>query len=798
MATDFLAELNDSQREAVVYTDGPLLVIAGAGSGKTRVLTYKIAYLLEEKGMAPWNILALTFTNKAAREMQDRIARCVGKELASRLWMGTFHSIFSRILRTEAQVLGFTSSYTIYDQADSRSLLKTLIKEMGLDEKTYKPATVQNHISLAKNRLIGPEAYIRDAQVRKADEAARIPLTGEIYRRYCQRCRSANAMDFDDLLFNTYVLFRDHPDVCARYADRFRYVLVDEYQDTNYAQHEIVWLLTKEHQQVCAVGDDAQSIYSFRGANIDNILHFQEIYRKKARVLQLSLDITFRQLSLDTNYRSREKIVSAANSLIAQNTKQIPKESVKCPRGKGEPIQVYRTYSDLEEVYIVVNKIKELHAQHDYAYNDIAILYRTNGQSRIFEDGFRKMSIPYRIYGGLSFYQRKEVKDAIAYLRLVVNPDDEEAFKRIVNYPARGIGQTTLDKIGRASLDYGTSLWSVACEPNKFGLNLNKGTLAKLQGFCQLIKDFKESELIVEADVLIEQVLKESGMIHEIYQSTAPEDVARQDNVQELMNGVIEFVAGRKEEGRDKEVFLKDFLQEVSLLTDMDEDKGEDESKVTLMTIHSAKGLEFPVVFVVGLEEGLLPNFMSGQGLDVIEEERRLCYVAITRAEDLCFLTYSLSRYRYGKIEYSTPSRFLDDIKSEFLKKHPSPTISGSFVIDSKPRPYSLSKSPGTRMDDYENNSPVRRVASVSGLKHVAPSPSLSPRPVAVSSSRPSVPSTGNAMVSAGQVIEHERFGVGRVLQVEGTGENTKATVEFQHSGRKQLLLRFARFKVVE
>lgn len=784
MAIDYKAELNGRQYEAVACTDRPLLVIAGAGSGKTRVLTYKIAYLIEEKGMAPWNILALTFTNKAAREMQERIARCVGKEQASCLWMGTFHSIFSRILRMEAQVLGFTSSYTIYDQADSRSLLKTLIKEMGLDEKIYKPATVQNHISLAKNRLIAPEAYIRDAQVRKADEIAGILLTGEIYRRYCQRCRSANVMDFDDLLFNTYVLFRDHPDVCARYAERFQYVLVDEYQDTNYAQHEIVWLLTKEHQQVCAVGDDAQSIYSFRGANIDNMFYFRERYK----------DPVVLQLSLDTNYRSRERIVSAANSLIAQNKRQIPKKTVKCPRGEGEPIQVYGTYSDLEEVYVVVNKIKELYAQHDYTYNDIAILYRTNGQSRIFEDGFRKMSIPYRIYGGLSFYQRKEIKDAIAYFRLVVNPHDEEAFKRVVNYPARGIGQTTLDKIGRTSLESGTSLWSVACEPNKYGLNLNKGTLAKLQGFCQLIKGFKESEPIVEADVLIEQILKESGMIREIYQSAAPEDVARQDNVQELINDVIEFVVGRKEEGRGNEVFLKDFLQEVSLLTDMDEDKGEDESKVTLMTIHSAKGLEFPVVFVVGLEEGLFPNFMSGQGEDVIEEERRLCYVAITRAEDLCFLTYSLTRYRYGKIEFCTPSSFLKNINPK--KTHPSPTISGSFVIDSEPRPYSLSKSPATRMDDYENNGMARHVASVSGLKRVAP-PVSRPSALASLSSSASV-SGGKALVQVGQIIEHERFGVGRVLQVEGSGENTKAMVEFQHSGKKQLLLRFARFKIVK
>lgn len=781
MATDFLAELNDSQREAVVYTDGPLLVIAGAGSGKTRVLTYKIAYLMEEKGMAPWNILALTFTNKAAREMQERIARCVGKEQASRLWMGTFHSIFSRILRTEAQVLGFTSSYTIYDQADSRSLLKTLIKEMGLDEKTYKPATVQNHISLAKNRLIGPEVYIRDAQVRKADEAARIPLTGEIYRRYCQRCRSANAMDFDDLLFNTYVLFRDHPDVCARYADRFRYVLVDEYQDTNYAQHEIVWLLTKEHQQVCAVGDDAQSIYSFRGANIDNILRFREIYK------------SVRLFKLEQNYRSTKNIVAAANSLIDHNQERIEK-SVFSENAQGEPIAVYGAYSDIEEADIVVNKIAELRRAEHMEYTDFTILYRTNSQSRSFEEALRKRNMPYRIYGGLSFYQRKEIKDAIAYFRLVVNPDDEEAFKRVVNYPARGIGQTTLEKIGVASTDNAVSLWAVAREPEAFGSELNKGTCTKLRNFCTMIEQFREDVLLSEADVLATRILQESGLIRDIYQHREPEDVTRQENIQELMNGLAEFVADRKEEGRMEETFLPDFLQEVSLLSDMDEDGGDDDRKVTLMTVHSAKGLEFRVVFVVGMEENLFPNQMAMESRRGLEEERRLFYVALTRAEERCFLTYALSRYRFGKTEFGNPSRFLKEIDPHCLMISSSARSLGTTEV--RPRP--SWKSPGTRMDDYENNSPVRRVASVSGLKHVAPSPSLSSRPVAVSPSRPSVPSTGNAMVSAGQVIEHERFGVGRVLQVEGTGENTKATVEFQHSGRKQLLLRFARFKVVE
>lgn len=776
MATDFLVELNDSQREAVVYTDGPQLVIAGAGSGKTRVLTYKIAYLLEQ-GMAPWNILALTFTNKAAREMQERIAGQVGKESAARLWMGTFHSIFSRILRTEAKHLGFTSSYTIYDQADSRSLLKTLIKEMGLDEKTYKPATVQHHISLAKNRLIAPEAYIRDAQVRKSDEIAGIPLTGEIYRRYCQRCRLADAMDFDDLLFNTYLLFEEHPDVCARYAERFQYVLVDEYQDTNYAQHKIVWQLTGERQRICAVGDDAQSIYSFRGASVDNILKFCDKYAGA------------RLFKLEQNYRSTKNIVAAANSLIGHNRNRIEK-SVFSENAQGAPISVYGAYSDIEEADIVVNKIAELRRAESMEYTDFVILYRTNSQSRSFEEALRKRSMPYRIYGGLSFYQRKEIKDAIAYFRLVVNPNDEEAFKRIVNYPARGIGQTTLEKIGIAASGNEASMWAVACEPETFGVELNKGTCTKLRSFCTMIEQFRKDVLTSEADVLAERILQESGLVRDIFQNNDPENVSRQENIQELMGGLNEFVAGRKEEGRAEECFLPDFLQEVSLLSDLDEDKGGDDSKVTLMTVHSAKGLEFRVVFVVGLEENLFPNQMAMDGMRGLEEERRLFYVALTRAEERCFLTYALSRYRFGKTEFGNPSRFLREIDARYLKVDASARSVAS-DIPSRSRSFG-----GTRMEDYENNGMARRVASVSGLKRVTP-PVSRPSALASLSSSASV-SGGEALVQVGQIIEHERFGVGRVLQVEGSGENTKAMVEFQHSGKKQLLLRFARFKIVK
>ena len=646
---DYIEELNESQRAAVLYGDGPSLVIAGAGSGKTRVLTYKIAYLLEN-GYNPWNILALTFTNKAAREMKERIARQVGEQRARYLWMGTFHSVFSRILRAEASHIGFTSQFTIYDSADSKSLLRSIIKEMGLDEKVYKPGTVQARISNAKNHLVSPSGYAANKEAYEADAAAKMPAIRDIYSRYWERCRQAGAMDFDDLLVYTYILFRDFPEVLARYREQFRYVLVDEYQDTNYAQHSIVLQLTKENQRVCVVGDDAQSIYSFRGADIDNILYFTKIYPDT------------KVFKLEQNYRSTQTIVRAANSLIEKNARQIPKE-VFSEKERGEAIGVFQAYSDVEEGDIVTNKIAQLRREHDYGYSDFAILYRTNAQSRVFEEALRKRSMPYKIYGGLSFYQRKEIKDIIAYFRLVVNPNDEEAFKRIINYPARGIGDTTVGKIIKAATDNNVSLWTVLCEPITYGLTINKNTHTKLQGFRELIEQFMTEVAEKNAYEIGTAIIRQSGIINDVCQDNSPENLSRKENIEELVNGMNDFCAMRQEEGNTN-VSLIDFLSEVSLLTDQEGD-GE---KVTLMTVHSAKGLEFRNVFVVGLEENLFPSGMAGDSPRAMEEERRLFYVAITRAEEHCFLSFAKTRFRYGKMEFGSPSRFLRDIDTRFLQ----------------------------------------------------------------------------------------------------------------------------------
>ena len=650
---DYIEELNESQRAAVLYGDGPSLVIAGAGSGKTRVLTYKIAYLLEN-GYNPWNILALTFTNKAAREMKERIARQVGEQRARYLWMGTFHSVFSRILRAEASHIGFTSQFTIYDSADSKSLLRSIIKEMGLDEKTYKPGSVQARISNAKNHLVSPSGYAANKEAYEADAAAKMPAIRDIYSRYWERCRQAGAMDFDDLLVYTYILFRDFPEVLARYREQFRYVLVDEYQDTNYAQHSIVLQLTKENQRVCVVGDDAQSIYSFRGADIDNILYFTKIYPDT------------KVFKLEQNYRSTQTIVRAANSLIEKNERQIPKE-VFSEKERGEAIGVFQAYSDVEEGDIVTNKIAQLRREHDYGYSDFAILYRTNAQSRVFEEALRKRSMPYKIYGGLSFYQRKEIKDIIAYFRLVVNPNDEEAFKRIINYPARGIGDTTVGKIIKAATDNNVSLWTVLCEPITYGLTINKNTHTKLQGFRELIEQFMTEVAEKNAYEIGTAIIRQSGIINDVCQDNSPENLSRKENIEELVNGMNDFCAMRQEEGNTN-VSLIDFLSEVSLLTDQDSDKEGDGEKVTLMTVHSAKGLEFRNVFVVGLEENLFPSGMAGDSPRAMEEERRLFYVAITRAEEHCFLSFAKTRFRYGKMEFGSPSRFLRDIDTRFLQ----------------------------------------------------------------------------------------------------------------------------------
>lgn len=650
---DYIEELNEGQRNAVLYNDGPSLVIAGAGSGKTRVLTYKIAYLLEN-GYQPWNILALTFTNKAAREMKERIARQVGPERARHLWMGTFHSMFLRILHVEAGHIGFTSQFTIYDTADSKSLIRSIIKEMGLDEKVYKPGMVQARISNAKNHLVSPAGYANNKEAYEGDRAAKVPALRDIYQRYWERCRQADAMDFDDLLFYTFLLFRDHPEVLARYQDQFRYILVDEYQDTNFAQHSIVLQLAKNHQHVCVVGDDAQSIYSFRGADIDNILYFTKVYPDT------------KVFKLEQNYRSTQTIVRAANSLIEKNQWQIRKE-VFSEKERGEAIGVYQAYSDVEEGDIVVNKIAELRREKRYAYSDFAILYRTNAQSRIFEEAMRKRSMPYRIYGGLSFYQRKEIKDVIAYFRLIVNPNDEEAFKRIINYPARGIGDTTVGKIIAAATGHNVSLWTVLCEPLAYGLNFNKGTVGKLQAFRELISAFITDAAEKNAYEIGADIIRQSGIINDVCQDNSPENLSRKENIEELVNGMSDFCAQRQEEGNPN-VLLGDFLSEVSLLTDQDSDKDGDDEKITLMTVHSAKGLEFKNVFVVGMEENLFPSGMVGDSPRALEEERRLFYVAITRAEEHCFLSYAKTRFRYGKMEFGSPSRFLKDIDIRFLR----------------------------------------------------------------------------------------------------------------------------------
>ncbi len=791
--TNYLDELNEGQRAAVLYNDGPSLVIAGAGSGKTRVLTYKIAYLLDQ-GYKPWSILALTFTNKAAREMKERIARQVGENLARYLWMGTFLSIFSRILRAEADAIGFSSNFTIYDASDSKSLVKSIIREMGLDDKTYKPGVVQSRISQAKNHLILPDAYAASGELYRADADAKMPQLRDIYLRYWERCRQSDAMDFDDLLVYTYQLFKSHPEICDKYATHFEYVLVDEYQDTNYAQHCIVQLLTGKHRRVCVVGDDAQSIYSFRGANIDNILNFTNLYREA------------RLFKLEQNYRSTQTIVKAANSLIAKNREQIRKE-VFSEKETGEPITVFCAYSDLEEAEIVGNRIMQLHSREHYGYSDCAILYRTNAQSRVFEETLRKKNIPYRIYGGLSFYQRKEIKDIIAYFRLAVNPNDEEAFKRVLNYPARGIGDTTLNKLVDAANRHKVSLWTVVNEPLAYGVDINKGTHTKLQGFRALIAGFVEAVPQKNAFELGKEIVFQSGIGREITQDRSPENLSRQENVEELMNGIHDFCATRQEEG-NTHWLLSDYLSEVSLLTDQDSDRDADLPKVTLMTIHSAKGLEFRNVFVVGLEENLFPGASAASSYKELEEERRLFYVALTRAEDHCFLSYAKTRFKYGKSEFCTPSRFLKDIDSRYLNMPQEEMLARQieergerFRRENTQRPVvRMERDYGYRERMVTDNGPSMfdggeipqeprrfvKPASPRNLRKITP---------AVSSSAGQASSVQGLAV--GQVIEHERFGIGDVINVEGTGDNCKATVHFRNVGNKQLLLKFARFKVI-
>ena len=758
---DLLNDLNDAQRAAVEYIDGPSLVIAGAGSGKTRVLTYKIAYLLGQ-GMKPWSIMALTFTNKAAREMKERIGKLVGDDLAQHLYMGTFHSIFSRILRAEAEHIGFNNNFTIYDESDSRSLLKAIIKEMGLDDKAYKPAAVHARISMAKNNLVTAEAYESDPAILEQNKRAKMPAIGKIYVAYVQRCRQANAMDFDDLLMLTFQLFRDHEEIRQKYAGRFDYILVDEYQDTNHVQMSIVMQLCKEKLRVCAVGDDSQSIYSFRGANIDNILNYQ----KQLPGTQL--------FKLEQNYRSTQTIVEAANSLIHHNRNQIQKE-VFSKNDKGEKILYKPAYSDKEEALIVAKNIQRIKRQDDCGYDQFAILYRTNAQSRSFEEEFRKQGIPYRIYGGLSFYQRKEIKDIIAYFRLVANPDDEEAFKRIINYPARGIGATTVMKIADCAHQNQVSFWEVIGNIEHYGLNVNKGTQTKLENFRLLISSFIDRSHTLDVYELGDAIIRESRISEDIMSGKNADDLARQENLEEFLSGMQTFVAGRQEEGRMDEAYLTDYLQDVALLTDADSEGEKDEPRVSLMTIHAAKGLEFATVFVVGLEENIFPSPLAAISVRELEEERRLLYVAITRAEKHCILTNAKNRFRYGKMEFDNPSRFIDEIDASLIEggeEAPESSFGGGY---GGRMPWDRDRSGYRR--DYQNSKPV------------ASQFMADPKPAFASSAAGSL--------SEGCRIEHQRFGIGTVLKIEGTGENTKATVEFQNAGTKQLLLKFAKFTIL-
>lgn len=835
---DLLKDLNEAQRAAVEYIDGPSLVIAGAGSGKTRVLTYKIAYLLSQ-GMKPWSIMALTFTNKAAREMKERIGKLVGNDLAQHLYMGTFHSIFSRILRAEAEHIGFNNNFTIYDESDSRSLIKAIVKEMGLDDKKYKPAAVHAKISMAKNNLMSAAAYESDAAIFEQNKRAQMPEVGKIFVAYVQRCKQANAMDFDDLLTLTYQLFREHEDIRHKYAARFDYVLVDEYQDTNHVQMSIVMQLCQEKQRVCAVGDDSQSIYSFRGANIDNILNYQRQFQGT------------RLFKLEQNYRSTQTIVEAANSLIKHNRNQIPKD-VFSENAKGEKIQYKPAYSDKEEAAIVAKDVKRIRREDGCQYSDFAILYRTNAQSRSFEEEFRKQGIPYRIYGGLSFYQRKEIKDIIAYFRLVANPDDEEAIKRIINYPARGIGATTVLKIADCAHQNQVSFWEVIGAPEQYGLAVNKGTMNKLETFRLLISSFIERAQTTDVYELGDAIIKESGISQDIMSGKDADDLARQENLEEFLSGMSAFVEERREEGRFDELFLQDYLQDVALLTDADSDGDKDEPRVSLMTVHAAKGLEFPTVFVVGLEENIFPSPLSAASLRELEEERRLLYVAITRAEKHCILTNAKNRWRYGKMEFDNPSRFIDEIDSKLIDSQDE--AGGSLFGSMSDQPeWARAQRPRRPWEDaeqpryssrYQNSKPVAsqfvadpkpslfddepETSRTSGRSSVSGRSSLSEgnfksvralnaakRYMETHSSHPASRGTGSSAASVssstassagssscglqeGMKIEHQRFGRGTVLKIEGTGENTKATVEFVHSGTKQLLLKYAKFTVVD
>ncbi|AHW60182.1 DNA helicase-2 / ATP-dependent DNA helicase PcrA [Draconibacterium orientale] len=772
---DYLQNLNEAQREAVLRTEGPALVIAGAGSGKTRVLTFRIANLLKQ-GAKPSSILSLTFTNKAAREMKERIASVVGENTARYLWMGTFHSIFARILRFEHEIIGYPSNFTIYDSADSKSLIKTIIKSFQLDDKIYKPGVVASRISMAKNNLITPNAYENSAEIRKADKSMRMPQIAQIYKEYAKRCLLSGAMDFDDLLLKTNVLFRDHPEVLKKYQERFGYVMVDEYQDTNYSQYLIVKKLAAGHKNICVVGDDAQSIYSFRGARIENILNFKSDYPEH------------KVFKLEQNYRSTQTIVNAANSIIAKNKRQIPKK-VFSENATGKPIKLISALTDNEEGFLVAQEIAQSQLRDHYKYEDFAILYRTNMQSRIFEESLRKRNIPYKIYGGLSFYQRKEIKDLISYFRMTINPADNEALKRIINYPARGIGATTLAKLEAAAINNETSIWKIISDlPTINHANLNKGTAGKILHFVGLIQKFMQLSEDCDAFDTAKTIAEQTGILKELYNDKSPEGLSRHENIQELLNGIQEFSINAKETGEPEK--LENYLEDVALLTDQDNEKEEDRNKVTLMTVHSSKGLEFKNVFVVGMEENLFPSNQNGDNKpETLEEERRLFYVALTRAEENAWFSYANQRYRWGNLDFCTPSRFLEEIDEQFLDTSgiaasSSPTRRAQSNDDIQPERYHKNpvrrQPPGAFKTPESQNFFNKKLVS---LKE---------------SSRAQNTFQGDApeKIQTGMVVEHQRFGEGKVINIEGVSPNIKATVFFKSGTQKQLLLKFAKLKI--
>ena len=788
-----LKSLNPNQLAAVEYTDGPELIIAGAGSGKTRVLTYKIAYLLQ-KGLAPWSILALTFTNKAAREMKSRVAELVGEDRARYLNMGTFHSVFLRILRAEAETVGLQRNFSIYDDGDSRGVVNSIIKEMQLDDKQYKASAILGRIGAAKNSLVTPEVYMSDPHLMERDKVSSMPKLGQIYAMYAARCKAANAVDFDDMLLFTYKLFAENPQIAKKYAERFCYVLVDEYQDTNYAQQAILTLLTKEQRNICVVGDDAQSIYAFRGANIDNILKFHSIY-EGARLFKL-----------EQNYRSTQTIVKAANSVIVNNQRQIRKE-VFSENGDGEKVHLNIAYSDKEEASVVCNEIRRLHNRYGVAYRDIAVLYRTNAQSRLFEEELRRQDTPYRIYGGMSFYQHKEIKDVIAYFRLVANPNDEEALKRVINYPKRGIGDTTISKLIAASRACNVSLWDVVGNPSMYNAGVSAGTEKKVLGFYCLIGEFIRDNRTVDAYGLGKEILEKSGLKFELAADKSIEGAERQDNIEEFMSGLHDFVDTKREEGYEDEVYIANFLQEVALLTDSDEENDDDNDassneRVSLMTIHASKGLEFNSVFVVGLEENIFPSPRACSSVRELEEERRLLYVAITRAEQRCFLSCAKSRYQYGSMMFNEPSRFLKEIDKQYLAvegnaagfksqgSQPQSFQSRPQSQSFQSRPQSQPYHEAPQRNPFQSTMPsgFRRVQTVS--QRFQTSASTQRMQASASSQRQTI--------HAGARVEHQRFGLGTVVAVEGVGENEKATIEFQNAGTKTLLMKFARLTVLK